>query len=59
MAHGNRKQEDIRHSSIEWSGSTDSHSKIIGWIKKCMQDEKALHKKNKLASEEFHKQLQR
>lgn len=59
MAHGNRKQEDIKHNNIEWSGSTDSHSKILGWIKKCMQDEKAIHIKNKLASEEFHKQLQR
>lgn len=59
MAHGNRTQEDIKHIHIEWSGSTDSHSKIAEWITKCMEEEKALHHKNKLASEEFHKQLQR
>ena len=59
MAHGNRVHEAPKAVYMEWSDKSDSHSKITGWIQDCIQHEKDIANKNKIACDEFHKSLRR
>lgn len=54
MGHGNRQHEAPKYEPKEWVEKTNKKNSITQWILDCVQHEKDISNKNKLACEQFH-----
>ena len=54
MSHGNRVHEAPKVVHKEWQGVSNNRQDVAQWIKDCVQHEKDISAKNKIASEQFH-----
>lgn len=57
MAHGNRIHETPKVIHQEWQGESKNKQNISQWIRDCVEAEKAVSMKNKIAREAFHNEL--
>lgn len=57
MAHGNRTYEAPKVIHQEWQGVSKNKQNISQWIRDCVEAEKEVSMKNKIAREAFHSEL--
>lgn len=57
MAHGNRIHEAPKVVHKEWQGVSSNKQNISQWIRDCVEAEKKVSMRNKIARETFHSEL--